>query len=289
MATAPYRTLTAVGSTVALVLTLLVAPGTGPAAGAFQSLRAPGEAGFIAAHRGGAEAPENTLEAMRLAIDGPAAFVETDVQLTSDGVPVLMHDWTIDRTTDGTGPLWAHTWQEVQRLDAGSWFGPEFAGARVPSLEQFLAVLAPSGKQALLELKGSWTRAQVRTVLDLLADAGVEHRVVLASFSLTTLQYLRDAADHIPRAIISRKVSGDPAVLAAACGAIAIITSRAFLVGDPGAVDRIHAAGLGVLAYTLNNEDSWTVALSLGVDGFITDQSAGLRTWLSTFVEPATP
>ncbi len=75
-------------------------------------------------------------------------------------------------------------------------------------------------------------------------------------------------------------MTGDPADLAGACGAVAIITSRAFLEDDPEAVERIHAAGLGVLAYTLNRADAWEQALALGVDGFITDDSAALGDWL---------
>ncbi len=276
----PWQALAATASTLTMIVALLAAPGHEYAAGAFETLREPGQAGFIAAHRGGAAAPENTLPAVRLALDGPAAFVETDVQLTSDGVPVLMHDWTLDRTTDGTGPVWAHTYGQVSRLDAGSWFDPEFAEVRVPTLAQFLALLAPSGKEALVELKGSWNREQLIGIADQIYGYGLEGRVILVSFSLTTLQYLREVANDVPRAIITREVVGDPAVLAAACGAVAIVTSRGFIEDDPGAVDRMHAAGLGVLAYTLNGEEGWATALALGVDGFITDETAALGDWL---------
>jgi glycerophosphoryl diester phosphodiesterase len=266
--------------TLVLALVLVIAPGSIHAATPFESLRSPGQAGFIAAHRGGAEAPENTLASLRSALAGPAAYVETDIQLTSDGVPVLMHDWTVDRTTDGSGPVWSFTFDELSGLDAGSWFGQDFAGVRVPSLAQFLTMLEPSGKDAIIELKGSWNREQVEGVVDQLTATRLTGRVILASFSLTTLQNLRDVAEEIPRAIIDHKVTGDPANLAEACGAIAIITSRAFLEDDPEAVERIHAAGLGVLAYTLNRADAWEQALALGVDGFITDDSIALGDWL---------
>lgn len=276
-----WPALIAAGATLLLVAVLVVAPAGTRAAAAFQSLRSPGQPGFIAAHRGGVDAPENTLAAMRLAMSSRAEFVETDVQLTADGVPVLMHDWTIDRTTDGSGPVWAHTFDELRELDAGSWYGSRFAGERVPSLAEFLDVLAPSTKKAILELKGSWTREQVGVVADALTAAGVQERVILASFTLTTLQYAQEHAPGIARAIITRQVTGDPAVLAAACGAIAIVTSRSFLERDPGAVRRMHDAGLGVLAYTLNREEAWADALALGVDGFITDHAAALGRWLT--------
>ena len=83
------------------------------------------------AHRGAsAHAPENTLAALRLAVDQGAGMAEMDVQLSADGVPVLIHDETLDRTTDGQGPVAALPAAEIQRLDAGSWFGPDFAVLR---------------------------------------------------------------------------------------------------------------------------------------------------------------
>lgn len=269
-----------VSAVILLVIVLVIAPGTVHSATPFESLRAPGQAGFIAAHRGGGEAPENTLASLRVALAGPAAYVETDIQLTSDGVAVLMHDWTVDRTTDGSGPVWSYTFDELSKLDAGSWFSQDYEGLRVPTLAQFLTMLAPSGKDAIIELKGAWNLAQVEGVTDQLEATGLGDRVILASFSLTTLQNLRNAAPGIPRAIIDHAVTGNPADLAEACGAVAIITSRAFLESDPEAVERIHAAGIGVLAYTLNKADAWEQALALGVDGFITDDSVALDDWL---------
>jgi glycerophosphoryl diester phosphodiesterase len=270
--------------TMLLVLAIILNPITtdGHASGMFSSLRAPGEPGFVAGHRGDKEgAPENTIPALKLAIESEAEFVETDLQLTSDGVPVLMHDWTVDRTTDGTGPVWSLTYDEISRLDAGGWYAREFTGTRVPTLTDFIDVFTPSTKHAILELKGSWTADQARIVTSQLFEAGVQERVVFASFDLMTLKALQQVANSVPRVIISRKVVGDPAILAAACGASAIVTSHAFIESDPEAVDRIHAAGLGVLLYTLNNEDDWTAAVSLGVDGIITDKPATLDAWLA--------
>src|SRR6478752_4437127 len=108
--------------------------------------RTPGDAAFIASHRGGgATAPENTLPAISAALAGGFEYVEVDVALTADGHPVLLHDATVDRTTDGSGRLSALTLAQVRRLDAGSWFDPAFAGARVPPLAEFLDLLAQSG------------------------------------------------------------------------------------------------------------------------------------------------
>ena len=84
----------------------------------------------------------------------------------------------------------------------------------------------------------------------------------------------------IARIVILRQVVGDPTIVAGLTGAIAIATSRAFVERDPEAVDRIHTAGLGVLLYTLNDEDAWSQAVALGVDGIITDRAIQLDEWL---------
>lgn len=278
----PWRASIAALSAVGLVLAVALTPSSPvEAAGALSTLRAPGEAGFVAGHRGGLIAPENTIPAMRYSLTGPAAFVETDLQLTADGVPVLMHDWTVDRTTDGSGPVWSMTFAELQQLDAGSWFAPRYAGTRVPSFDQFLAVFRPSTKQAIIELKGSWNATQIAGLAASVYGHGVQNRVIFASFDLTSLQNLLAMAPGLARAIITKKVVGDPAILAAACGALAIVTSERFIRFDPGAVDRIHAAGVGVLLYTLNDEKTWKTAVALGVDGIITDRPTELGDWLS--------
>ncbi|QYH36496.1 glycerophosphodiester phosphodiesterase family protein [Salinibacterium sp. M195] len=252
------------------------------AAGAFASLRSPGEAAFIAGHRGDKTvAPENTLEALGQALNSAADYVETDVQLTNDGVPVLMHDWTVDRTTNGTGPVWQYSYQELSELDAGSWFGEEFAGATVPSLEEFLNLLRWSTKNAILELKGSWTDEQVTLVSELIARHGVNDHVIIGSFDIMTLQALQRVNPEIPGMLIVRDIVGDPSALAVASGAVALVTSKKAITRNPELVELVHAAGLGILIYTLNDSETWSDAVSLGVDGIVTDRPAELGQWIA--------
>ncbi|MDH6180616.1 glycerophosphoryl diester phosphodiesterase [Microbacteriaceae bacterium SG_E_30_P1] len=272
--------LAVISGALSLAIVIVLAPQTGPAATTFSTLRAPGEVGYVAGHRGDAEGgPENTLPALQAVLESSAEFVETDVQLTADGVPILMHDWTLDRTTDGTGPVWASTWEQVRELDAGSWVSPDFAGIRVPHLTEFLGILQPSGKHAIIELKGSWTAEQVIIVSNLVHDWDLQQRVVFASFDVKTLQAAQQVAPSIQRVIISREVNGDPQALAGTCGAIGIVTSMSFVQRNPEVVDRIHTAGLGVMLYTLNDEGTWSEAITLGVDGIITDTPAELGRW----------
>lgn len=92
----------------------------------------------LAAHRGDqAHAPENTMHAFERAIRLGVDMIETDIHMSSDGVMFIMHDDLVDRTTNGHGMTHQMTWKELQALDAGSWYGPQFAGTTIPSLEEF--------------------------------------------------------------------------------------------------------------------------------------------------------
>ena len=135
----------------------------------------------IVAHRGASGThPENTLPALHEAVRLGAAMIEIDVQLTRDDVLVLMHDSTVDRTTDGTGRVEDLTWAELARLDAGSWKGARFAGTCIPSFAEALAVL-PRDRWLNLDIKGSSARspAVARAVaLAIAADHRLGHAFI---------------------------------------------------------------------------------------------------------------
>ncbi len=285
MVTHPVRrALASAVVTLALVAVLLLVPDAVRvyATNMMGGLRAPGEPAFIAGHRGDrASAPENTMPAFEAAFASNLEFVETDVQLTVDGYPVLIHDDTVDRTTDGTGAVADLTLEQVRALDAGAWFAPEFAGTRVPLFDEFLDAFTDSRKKALIELKGFWSADGIRGVIDDVYARGVQNRVVFASFNLTTVANLGQVAPAIPRVIIKRDLPADPVGLAQYYGAIAILTTPNSLEGDEEAVTRMHAAGLGVLVYTLNSEKRWSEALDYGVDGIVTDTPSTLDGWIA--------
>lgn len=279
------RLLVAGAATAAIVLVLILAPGVQRASAAhlFGSLREPGEPGFIAAHRGDrVDAPENTIAAYRAALESGSTFLETDVQLTADGVPVLMHDATVDRTTNGHGKVRDYRVDALRSLDAGSWFDPAFAGERVPLLDEFLDLLVDSpGVHAFVELKYAWTPDQVRSILTAIYVRGVHDRIVFAAFSPRTLTSLADAAPGIPRAILRTELPEDPVAVATHYGAVAFLTRPSALEQRPEALDELHDAGLGLVLYTLNTEKRWSAALALGVDGMITDAPSALDSWIA--------
>lgn len=278
------RPLIAVVTTLLLVLGIVLSPQVSGvyASNVFGALRTPGDPAFIAGHRGDrSSAPENTIVSLQAALDSTLEFAETDVQLTADGVPVLMHDPTVDRTTDGTGPVGNFTLERLRALDAGSWYSPAFAGVRVPTLEEFLVIFAGSNKKVLLELKDFWSKADVSVATELVYLAGVQDRVTFTTKNFTTLRNIEAVAPGFPRAIIMRLLPADPVGLAQFYGAIAILTSPESLEKNPQAVDLMHAAGLGILLYTLNSEKRWSEALAFGVDGIVTDKPSSLDKWLA--------
>ena len=271
-------------TTIALVLIFVLNPDAALvyATNMFGSLRAPGEPAFIAGHRGDrAHFPENTIPALQGVLDSDFDFVETDIQLTADGVPVLIHDLDVDRTTNGTGLVADLTLAEIKSLDAGTWYSGEFTGAQVPTLDEFLDIFQSSKKKAMLELKGIWTEEQVRVVTGLIYARGVQGRVIFQAFDFETLEALQKAAPVFPRVLIQRYLPSDPVALANRYGAIAILTSPASLEADPSVVQKLHDAGLGIVLYTLNKKGRWSEALALGVDGIITDKPSSLDKWIA--------
>ncbi|MGR2753748.1 glycerophosphodiester phosphodiesterase [Agromyces arachidis] len=258
-------------------------PGDVYAIDVFGALRQPGEAAVIIGHRGDRSlAPENTMPSLELAMDG-LAYVETDVRLSRDGVPVLFHDTDLERVAGRSGRVEDLALAELERLDVGAWYGDEFAGLSIPTLDAFLAALAErDDARALVELKAAWSPDEVRRVLDLVELHGLRGRVVLQSFSIETLQSIRQVAPTTPRIMLIRELPGDPVPLAERLGVLGFGTTAASVTAAPDAVDAAHAAGIAVLCYTLNTQDTWAQVRELGVDGIITDQPSDLDAWIAT-------
>lgn len=278
------RLILASALTLSFILVLVLGPSANKshATSMFGTLRKPGDPALIAGHRGDrSAAPENTIPALQGALDGTMVYVETDIRLTADGVPVLIHDSTVDRTTNGSGAVSGMTLAELEQLDAGSWYAKAFAGLRIPTLDSFLGLLAASDKKALLELKGEWSEDALANVNALIETHRLGSRVVLASFNVDTLAGLRNAAPELPRLVIIRDLPEDTVALILEFGAIGVVTSPPAVEQDPAVVDRIHEAGFGILLYTLNKKQSWQSALALGVDGIITDKPSALDAWLA--------
>lgn len=243
------------------------------------ALQRDGDIGIVG-HRGAADlAPENTLSAFRVSIERGADFVETDVQLTADGVPVLMHDPEVDRTTDGHGPLSRYTFDQLRSLDAGSWFAPEFAGERVPTLEEFLTLLEPAPTRAFVEIKGEWPSEKIVEVLELLRARSFSPRVVLASFEVDTLETIRAHAPEFATILLTRELDQSVVDLVTRLRVSAICARDKLLEQHPATLKKLRDAGIGTIAYTLNTKKQWKRAQAMGVDFFVTDDPPALAAW----------
>lgn len=242
--------------------------------------RAAGDAAFIASHRGGgATAPENTLPAVTQALSAGFDYVEVDVALTADRHPVLMHDATVDRTTDGQGRLSSLTLEQVRSLDAGAWFDERYAGTPVPTFPEFLDVLDASGHRAIVELKGEWDAAAVEAAVAEMSARGLERRIALSSFDARTLAMVAAASDVVPRLFILRHLPDDVVRAATEAAVRGLVVDRRALLDRPEVVEELHDAGIRVVVYTLNHDTQWDAVTALGVDGIVTDDPLTLSTW----------
>ncbi len=237
----------------------------------------------IIAHRGySARAPENTLAAMELAIRAGAGALEFDIHATADGVPVVIHDDSLSRTTGRHGNIAQCTFDQVGSLDAGSWFAPEFAGQRIPSLEELLRTVAGRVNRLYIELKPhAFTAAQLETVVDLLERHDFTERCVIMSFDWSmleqigayshrlTLAYLADDEDTFLRAL--ERTQAD--------GMAWVDCNYKILLQNPELVRYAHNIGAELAVYTVNDTAAASALARLGVQRITTNEVEKLLKW----------
>ena len=239
-----------------------------------------GELPVTVAHRGySSVAPENTLAAVAAGMRSGAEYVEIDVHTTADGLPVVLHDQTVDRTTEGSGDVAVLPGAQVSALDAGSWFSPAFAGQHLPTFAQVLDLLETGSSTLLLEIKGPETSAEVERVVDMVVEAGLEDRVVLQSFDVAALRSAREHAPQIPRGLLRGSLDADPVAVAQDLGAVMYNPSASALLARPSVVADLNEAGIAVMPYTVNSAADWARLTEIGVDGVITDRAGAFIGW----------
>ena len=225
----------------------------------------------VTAHRGSSiHAPENTLSAVRRAIEDGADFAEIDVQETSDGVVVLLHDTDLMRVAGVNKKIWQVTYPEIKSLDAGSWFSKEFKAEHIPTLAQVLK-LSRNKIKLNIELKFNGHEKQlVENVVGIIQDHGFESQCVVSSLNYAGLQKVRDLNPDLQTGFIIAKSIGnmfgaDIDFLSLASG---VVTA-----------DVVAAAGKSkkeVHVWTINSPASMSYFIDLGVDNIITDYPAKL-------------
>ena len=226
------------------------------------------------AHRGaGKLAPENTLAAFRVgASHGYSAF-ECDVKLSADGVPFLLHDEMLQRTTSGHGAASVLAWSELSRLDAGGWHSPTFAGEPVPSFAAVARYCLRNGFALDVEIKPTPgdERETGRVVATMAAAmwAGAGTPPLLTSFQPESLSAARDAAPALPRGLLLDTLRDGWLEEARALGCVAVITNHALV--DAAMLARVRGASLRALVYTVNDPAEARRLAALGIDGIVTD------------------
>lgn len=224
-------------------------------------------------HRGAKEsAPENTLASIREAARQGARWVELDVMLTRDRVPVLIHDDTLDRTTSGRGPVADLDFSDLRALDAGSWFGPGFAGERVPALEEALALILDLGLGLNLEIK-PYPGQEVPTAevaIAVLKRLWPEARpLLLSSFEVPCLEVALALAPEIPRGYLLWDPPADWAEIADRVAAATLNVDQERQTAETVAAYR--GTGRPVLSYTVNSVERARELLGWGVSALFTD------------------
>ncbi len=237
----------------------------------------------LIAHRGAREnAPENTLAAIREAARQGAAWVEVDVALTRDGAPVVLHDDTLERTTSGSGFLCDTDLAALQRLDAGGWFAPGFAGERAPTFEALLDLVLSLGLGLNVEIKPTPGRAvkTAETVLKTLEQRWPHDRPLLvSSFEPECLDRAKTLAPAIPRGYLLWDPPADWAVIADRVGAATLNVEQGRQTASSVAAYR--ATGRPVLAYTVNDALRARTLFDWGVCGVFTDAPGRLAAELA--------
>ncbi|WP_338844455.1 glycerophosphodiester phosphodiesterase [Massilia sp. W12] len=231
----------------------------------------------ILAHRGGGKlAPENTMAGLRAGLRYGFRAVEFDVMLSRDGVPLLMHDPEFGRTIAGNGAVADTLAADLVQMDAGSWFGPEFAGARAPLFAEVLEFCRQEQIFMNVEIKpapGHETRTG-QIVAAMVRDFCAAHPdlppPLLSSFSMEAMQAAASAAPDVARGLLFERVPADWRARMQAHGAIALHTH--YSQASAALAQEAHAAGWALFCYTVNTLELAAHLRMLGVDAFCTDR-----------------
>ncbi|MDM0043689.1 glycerophosphodiester phosphodiesterase [Variovorax dokdonensis] len=230
---------------------------------------------FWIAHRGaGKLAPENTMAAFRLGARHGYRMFECDAKLSRDGVVFLMHDATLDRTTDAHGIGGERTWSDLAQLDAGGWHSRAYAGEALPTLRNLARFCLASGHLLDIEIKPTpglereTGEAVAREAARLWAGATVPP--LLTSFKRDALAAARTVAPHLPRGLLLDRLHDGWLQAAKDLDCAAVICNYALWSREH--VDAVHAAGMRTLSYTVNDEWAAQWLKDLGTDGIVTDR-----------------
>lgn len=228
----------------------------------------------VIAHRGAsAEAPENTMAALKKAQEAGAQWIEFDVKLSQDGTPILMHDDTLERTTDGTGYVADTDWDDIQKLDAGGWFHERFWGQAVPTMAEALAFILENNLRVNLEIKPCRGRTRATAMVTLIEAVKIWQNdtvpPLISSFDEEALAISAQLQPSWPRSFAFEDWRGDWHEAARRVDAEALTVDEKLLSGEY--LRALVKSNLHVLAYTVNDPARARGLLNEGVSAIFCD------------------
>jgi len=227
---------------------------------------------WVIAHRGACSvAPENTMAAFRRATEMGVDCIETDLHLSRDGRLIIVHDSTLNRTTSGDGLVKNFTFKELRELDAGKWFSEEFAGERLPSVEELLDLAGQHDLSLYLEVKGGAGYGVERAVISALRGRKESKATVVLCFDASVLDRIHQLDRLLMTGLLFESNPMEMVKEAVRVGARQIAPR-----GDcvtPELIDDAHRRGLKVVTWTINEASQMRALASMGVDGIMTNHA----------------
>ncbi len=218
---------------------------------------------------------------LEAALSAGARAVEFDVHVASCGTPVVIHDETLDRTTDGHGPVLSQTVEQLRTLDAGTWFDPGFAGERIPTLADALDHVTSRAHHIYPEVKGIRKLSDVDGMVRIVRDRAMSDRTTFISIDWSILERIRarDAAIRIGFIVVTADLFDEALSLAVADPAAILDLNHEIALDDPSVVQRAKDEGVEVVTWTVNEPDEATRLRRAGVTGLTTDHVNRLLAW----------
>ena len=238
----------------------------------------------VFAHRGASGyAPENTIVAIKKAIEMKADGIEIDIQLTKDGKIVVMHDWKVDRTTTGRGYVYELDYDYIKTLDAGQWFTKDFIGEAVPTLEEVLDIL-PKDMMLNIEIKDTarhHTNIEEKMLEVLKKYPDKFENIIVSSFHHDKIKKLQVLESKLKLALLTDSEFIEIEKYLSSNGLSSYSYHPEINLISKEDVEKLHDRGVKIFVWTVNKEEDLNYLVKLGVDGIITNYPDIMKELLS--------
>jgi glycerophosphoryl diester phosphodiesterase len=228
------------------------------------------------AHRGASGyAPENTIAAFDKAVEMKADYIEIDVQRSKDGELVLIHDTTVDRTTDGTGKVGDLTLDELRNLDAGSWKGEQFTGEKIPTFDEILDRY--HGKIGILielkapELYPGIEESVAKALKAKNLDKPSNEKIIIQSFNFESVKKMNDLLPKVPMGVLTSSRTHTTPMALQEFSTYADYFNPSYTIVSKELVNEVHDLGMKISSWTVRSQETADFLLEMGVDAIITD------------------